>query len=228
MKYFIVFILYSNIVLGFPIKDSIIMNKNIEFLDTEFFDYSGEENLSGESGIEENYDEDANKENNNDSALAFIIVMTIIICIPCVIKILFVSCTCLCTTLKTCFEKLFDYFKQLKISYLYGIKNVLKNKLEKVTQKSDKFGDECSICMTDNKNLISLNCKHVYHKKCITTWIKKELKEDHIPVCPICRNNIFDDIELSKIKGTYKREIIISNYSYSYSSESDSNDYDEY
>ena len=52
----------------------------------------------------------------------------------------------------------------------------------------------CSICLDDfnsEKEVIFLDCKHIYHMECIIEWINKDAS------CPLCRKNI--QVELSKI-----------------------------
>ena len=44
--------------------------------------------------------------------------------------------------------------------------------------------EECTICLSNNKNLIKLECSHVFHHKCINEWIKIN------PTCPICRRKV--------------------------------------
>ncbi|KAI3985412.1 hypothetical protein MKX01_033726 [Papaver californicum] len=48
--------------------------------------------------------------------------------------------------------------------------------------------DECVICCMEYKNremLTSLQCKHQYHSKCITTWLKLN------KACPVCNDKVF-------------------------------------
>jgi len=43
--------------------------------------------------------------------------------------------------------------------------------------------DTCTICMdSNNTNLVKLNCNHIFHRICITTWLSKNT------TCPICRD----------------------------------------
>ena len=42
---------------------------------------------------------------------------------------------------------------------------------------------ECSICINtmEMEDIERLNCKHFFHRQCLTTWMKIK------PTCPICR-----------------------------------------
>lgn len=50
--------------------------------------------------------------------------------------------------------------------------------------------EDCSICLDklfdeeDNKQVISLECNHLYHKECVDPWIKENKS------CPLCKRNI--------------------------------------
>ncbi|XP_017485609.1 PREDICTED: E3 ubiquitin-protein ligase RNF130-like, partial [Rhagoletis zephyria] len=50
-----------------------------------------------------------------------------------------------------------------------------------------QFQDDCAICLTNMKySSVSriLNCKHLFHSKCIAPIVSRN------ETCPICRNNI--------------------------------------
>ena len=153
-----------------------------------------------------------------------LIVIGVILCVPIVIFILFSAYDCCTNTLTNCIDEYKSYYSQLKLNWSNRPNNIIKTKYGNFDKTSNNFGSECTICMTENtKNLRTLPCKHVFHKRCITTWIKKEIRENHNPSCPICRTEIFDYVELSKIKGTY-----VPNYSFSINYSSDSDSYDGY
>ena len=68
------------------------------------------------------------------------------------------------------------------------------NNLIETKIKADKLNEEnkkCVICIEDfkdNDNVIFLPCFHVFHPKCITSWLRK--KDD----CPLCKINIKNNL----------------------------------
>lgn len=60
--------------------------------------------------------------------------------------------------------------------------------IEKFSHKKAKttkyYTNKCSICLYkfNNKSIMKLNCDHIYHKKCIKKWLKKNNS------CPLCRS----------------------------------------
>ncbi len=68
------------------------------------------------------------------------------------------------------------------------------NNLIETKIKADKLNEEnkkCVICLEDfkdNDNVIFLPCFHVFHPKCITSWLRK--KDD----CPLCKINIKNNL----------------------------------
>ena len=61
-------------------------------------------------------------------------------------------------------------------------------KFEKIKEGDEILNESCNICM--EKFLVGQykrclpNCKHLFHKKCIDRWLKKNAS------CPICRNTL--------------------------------------
>lgn len=45
----------------------------------------------------------------------------------------------------------------------------------------------CTICL-ENKDLIELDCKHIYHKECIIEWVNQTMITSK--KCPVCRSDI--------------------------------------
>lgn len=77
---------------------------------------------------------------------------------------------------------------------------------------------ECGICLneiSENKNnLIYLDCKHVFHKKCLQPWVKNKLENIEKPNCPMCRHTI---VNIPDVKPQ-----LVFNYGYTTYSDSDS------
>ncbi len=80
------------------------------------------------------------------------------------------------------------------------IKNKIKNqrdkhvshlpKYKKILENLKEDDEPCSICLSSfNKGEYYRKlpiCKHMYHKKCIDKWFKKDIKNMK---CPICRTS---------------------------------------
>ena len=56
--------------------------------------------------------------------------------------------------------------------------------------------ENCSICLSSMKNKKAkfVKCKHVFHIKCINTWLK------HNATCPVCRSIVCDKHENDDLK----------------------------
>ena len=62
---------------------------------------------------------------------------------------------------------------------------MVNKKFKEIKESTDNSLISCSICMDEIKDkqcIKVLNCKHLFHNKCIIKW----LKEDHHN-CPLCR-----------------------------------------
>ena len=56
----------------------------------------------------------------------------------------------------------------------------------------------CAICQEDFKNKEDLKitpCEHIFHPKCISTWLEKECTR---PTCPSCRHDCREELNNSK------------------------------
>jgi hypothetical protein len=79
------------------------------------------------------------------------------------------------------------FLKNLKKHQLLKIKEIGYKKIKDLDQLSDKT---CSICLDDyclGEYKKTLKCSHIFHKKCIDRWFKK----DHLE-CPLCREKIIN------------------------------------
>ena len=63
------------------------------------------------------------------------------------------------------------------------INKIKKNTLDYNLLKKDS---DCSICLepfSKDKEIIILECKHIYHTDCIVQWLNKDIS------CPLCRES---------------------------------------
>jgi len=63
----------------------------------------------------------------------------------------------------------------------YLIRKAIKQRIKEIEMTAIKNGDTCSICLEPCVSGVELECKHVFHKKCIEKWL------DTNPTCPNCR-----------------------------------------
>jgi hypothetical protein len=86
------------------------------------------------------------------------------------------------------------------------------NNHTETVEPTESTSEICSICYDNaSSNTIKLNCGHIFHNKCIITWLKQS------QTCPYCRENInFSLIEYtnntsnSKYKMKFKERTSIS------------------
>ena len=87
-------------------------------------------------------------------------------------------------------------------------KNILRNFLFMLSGGAASQGAsaivdtvECSICLEPinlekfklkKNDLVFLECGHVYHKDCLQSWVKSQIKNIDKPKCPMCRTMIVD------------------------------------
>lgn len=83
----------------------------------------------------------------------------------------------------------------LSAKYITKLNTNNHSKIDK-TEKLD-----CSICIEPihlekfklkKNDLVFLECCHVYHKKCLQSWVKSQIKNIDKPNCPMCRTMIVD------------------------------------
>ena len=57
----------------------------------------------------------------------------------------------------------------------------------KRTREEANIDNECLICTYDikKKDIVVLECCHIYHSKCVVNLVKKRIRK-----CPICRTRI--------------------------------------
>lgn len=66
--------------------------------------------------------------------------------------------------------------------------NILsKLDLEPFYKSKEQISDPCAICLNkieDKEYIRKLKCNHLFHKKCVDNWLKKNIEN---PSCPYCR-----------------------------------------
>jgi len=62
-----------------------------------------------------------------------------------------------------------------------------------VREENEKELPPCSICLEEimPSDSFKLNCKHVFHSKCINKWASSCMNEDANTSCPLCKQDIF-------------------------------------
>ena len=79
---------------------------------------------------------------------------------------------------------------ELIIQHKKTRQNILSNLDLDPYYKCKRVIDSCAICLNkiiESEFIRKLKCNHCYHKKCIDTWLKKNIEN---PNCPICRSKI--------------------------------------
>ena len=95
-------------------------------------------------------------------------------------------------------RKRFEYKNKLKILFFLKQSSHFR-KISKINIL--KEGKICSICLEKIKlrDKISLTpCQHIFHYKCLNTWLFKDL---HEPKCPNCKYDLIKDVTDDDIYG---------------------------
>ena len=79
-------------------------------------------------------------------------------------------------------------------------KNTSQKTITKTKQKQLE-SEVCPICLDTHtyKNMIRLNCSHIFGKGCFQKLLQKAEKKNSVPKCPLCRTNC-EKYSLFKIK----------------------------
>ena len=87
------------------------------------------------------------------------------------------------------------------------IEKMLKTTLAPIkyyTHLGDKDGNPCSVCticiedFKDGKSNVSMTpCQHVFHYKCLSNWLMKNVLN---PKCPNCNHNLLEDMKIDCLK----------------------------
>ena len=140
-------------------------------------------------------EDEYNAETNSDSNLAAIIVGYIVLSLLFIVILccFFLICISICEELKClCYRSI----RGRDIVNNEVSKNVLKYQIAEtdIDTISVKIIDNiCCICLDEIKKvdkISRLNCKHIFHHKCINKWY--QISED--ASCPVCRGEINENV----------------------------------
>jgi len=131
----------------------------------------------------------------------FFIVIFYIECIYFPIKKIIINCKYKCMT-----------YCEKKIPTLIDNNGFTEHFIEKLKKnKQLKNGNiytpiMCAICILDitkeeyySNDSIELDCHHSYHKDCVTQWILNQSLKNNIPNCPLCRTNVINKNDISRV-----------------------------
>jgi hypothetical protein len=93
-------------------------------------------------------------------------------------------------TIKSLYSFIYHEEERTSTPQLFNLKKVCSNcnlqDIQSHIESSNIITEDCSICFTElNENPVKLKCNHIFHKDCISQWVKSSA------TCPICRYNIF-------------------------------------
>ena len=94
--------------------------------------------------------------------------------------------------LASCFMPIIYCFKICEIKNYFRFKFKNSSLTEIIIENN--LSDNCSICLEDykkNDKCVKINCQHIFHKKCLYDWFKKQIDKSENLNCPLCRNNLF-------------------------------------
>ena len=92
--------------------------------------------------------------------------------------------------IKSLYKFIYDEEERTATPQLFKLNKICSNcnleSLEKHVEETKVDDDDCCICYNSLQlDSIKLKCSHIFHRSCITKWIKTSA------TCPICRTNIF-------------------------------------
>ena len=143
----------------------------------------------------------SNSTNSEKSLVSIFLALTPLILGICGTILIVLYYTVILPSYETILEKYYDYIenknspiKNGKLNSNY-IKLLYENNRNNIKSKIV----ECMICLNEinldmhkHTNLVFLKCNHVYHEKCLNSWVKENTKKYNKPTCPGCRDIIID------------------------------------
>ncbi len=86
---------------------------------------------------------------------------------------------------------------KLSKQYVNKMKSNNKSNFIEHYNTSQDVDMTCGICMDEmninRQKIIYLNCGHIFHHKCIQSWVKTNIRNGETPSCPKCRICIIDN-----------------------------------
>tara|TARA_B100000674_G_C37525161_1_gene771233 strand:- start:58 stop:672 length:615 start_codon:yes stop_codon:yes gene_type:complete len=86
---------------------------------------------------------------------------------------------------------------KLSKQYVNKMKSNNKSNFIEHYNTSQDVDMTCGICMDkmniSRQKIIYLNCGHIFHHKCIQSWVKTNIRTGETPSCPKCRICIIDN-----------------------------------
>ena len=104
----------------------------------------------------------------------------------------FLLCICFIELCRNCYIR-YKYNQTIYHDPLLIENNNNNYNYNKIIIKEQFDNDNCSICLENlyseedlesNNDIIELNCKHMFHKKCLDPWVNEHKK------CPLCKCDI--------------------------------------
>ena len=91
--------------------------------------------------------------------------------------------------IKMLYKFIYDEEERTATPQIYKLNKICSHcNLQDIDNHSEriKHPDDCSICYSSlEEESVKLRCTHMFHKTCITEWIKTSA------TCPICRSSVF-------------------------------------
>ena len=165
-----------------------------------FANYSGSEG-SGNS----TFDLPISYQEDNSSKTLSIVSIILLVVISGALLILCVLLTWIC--ILDCIQSYnvqqptFMNFGNSNINTINTINTINKNgkilTFNPLFNKPTNDNYNCAICLEQNdKNSISTQCGHNFHKKCIEKWMFHNIKENNTPLCPLCNSDFTQIINI--------------------------------
>ena len=199
--------------------------------DTEF--YSGDEDQYFDPLVNCSNTTIPDNSTRNKGFAGFVVIIGIaaICCLICCCVNFCNALDCICNDINYCnCSNCCKRKERIYIKRVEFFEDIEETTLKTMSKKKEKiYSEDCAVCTDklDGKIRV-LPCKHAFHKDCLKPWIKSMMEERKMPICPVCRQNIYSEISFQKkinvmLGRNEARYTSIENIVYS--SDSSDNDY---